>query len=269
MVKALIVAHYHPQGKVREDTLELLDKLNTFYEKIIFISTCLDSAQANRLPKNIEVLVRENYGYDFYSYRQGIMQLYSTYGVWSNLTELALMNTSFLCVKSNVLMEQFFAKDVGANVCLGLTKSTAIDEHVQSYLLRFGSDILGDKRFLDWWDRMVPLSDRQQVINQYEIGLSQQLSSFGHRLEATYHHWNFIPDALRKKFLYCDEQMLYQINLKFGALHYHWNNLFNQYGVIKIEVLKSNPEKVNLKPLNIAINNSQTLLKYVTEGLSN
>jgi len=45
MIKAIIIAHYHSQGLVRDDTLELLQQLNKYFQKIIFVSTHLQEAE--------------------------------------------------------------------------------------------------------------------------------------------------------------------------------------------------------------------------------
>ena len=54
MTKALIIAHYHRLGIVREDTIDLIKTLNSHFEKIIFVSTNLIESEKAKFPKNIE-----------------------------------------------------------------------------------------------------------------------------------------------------------------------------------------------------------------------
>jgi hypothetical protein len=116
---------------------------------------------------------------------------------------------------------------------------------------------------------MLPIDDRQQVIYHYEIGPSKFLSDVGYPLKSVYQHQELILEALRRKFLFSDEALLHQINLRYGALHYHCRQLYEQFGIIKLEVIKSNPEKVNLSWLNKEILNNATTLNFVKGGLLN
>jgi Rhamnan synthesis protein F len=70
----------------------------------------------------------------------------------------------------------------------GLTACERVAPHLQGNLLVFRPWVVASSAFREYWKRMVPISDRSQVIRRYEVGLSQCLEAAGFR-SASY----FVP----------------------------------------------------------------------------
>ena len=67
----LIFAHFHSRGLIRNDILKFLIEGNSFFKKIIFVSTNLKIGERKKFPKSVKIITRKNIGYDFYSYKWG------------------------------------------------------------------------------------------------------------------------------------------------------------------------------------------------------
>lgn len=244
MIKALIIAHYHVKGLVRDDTLELLQQLDKQFQKIIFVSTNLQESEKAKLPKSVDIFVRENIGYDFYSYRLGLLTLKENIGLWKNLEFVVIMNTSFVCFNTSKLIEHYFETlDQNHFEAIGLIKSKLIKPHLQSYLFSLSPKVLHNLRFCDWWESMTPISDRAEVIMQLEIGFSQMLRQENISLKGIYERPLFtkVISALQAgpfKLLKILKIRSYKKirNIMFADFY----EIYEQFGIVKIELLQKN-----------------------------
>jgi rhamnosyltransferase len=244
---ALIVAHFHREGLLRSDTIEALHWLQGCFDKIFLVSTNLQEGERLKLPDSVELIVRENIGYDFYSYREGILRLQAASGPW----EITLMNTSFVITDPAKFTAEVIWNGVQALDfdCLGLTKSLEINEHVQSFLVSFSTTLTSDPRFTAWWRDMVPLNERYRVVVAYEIGLSAAVTQWGYQLHG-----------------------LYQLEGRYRGLnpsHYNYMQLLQKYGILKIQVFKANPCGVDLEPLMTQASTDPALVQILLEGCEN
>ena len=245
--KVLIFAHYHQAGILREDSQKLLQDLKPIFDKIIFVSAHIKLSELSKIPSGIECLTRTNEGYDFYSYKLGIEKIRNSK---INYSQLTLMNSSFLCIDSQKLINFYFNRLTKKSGICGLTKSYEGCEHIQSYLMTFQKNILENPTFQNWWKEMAPLNIRQEVIDKYEMGLSKLISVNGENLRGIY----------TAPFNHSRIQ---------NPTHAHYLDLMNKTGVLKIEVFKINPNNLNLKPLNLLIREDAKILRYIKEGLEN
>lgn len=245
--KVLVFAHFHPLGILRKDTEILLCDLTSVFDKIIFVSTNINADELVKIPRSVEAIVRENNGYDFYSYKIGIEKIFNSNIKYSQLT---LMNSSFLCVDTNKLINFYFSQLSKKFIFCGLTKSYEGFEHIQSYFMTFQKSLLENPAFQNWWRSMTPLNVRQDVVEKYEKGLSAFISSIGIDLNSVYHP-------------------LLECSFIANPTHAHYFDLMEKSGVLKIEVFKSNPFKLNLQPLNQLIREDEKILGYIRGGLEN
>jgi len=248
--KILVVAHFHQAGLLRLDTIDLLQCLASLYDQIILISTNLKEIELNKISPEIEVKIRENTGYDFYSYREGINKILEKISP-NEISHLTLMNTSFVCLDVEKFKENYFEfcfRNTGIDA-IGLTESTEIKHHIQSYLMTFNENIMQNPKFIEWWDNMSPIDERQQVIEQYEIGFSMLLGKLGFKIGA----------------LMCTDPRSGILN----PTHGRFQEMLDIFGIIKIEVFKRNPHKLNLSAINQMIRNDERALVTIKEGLNN
>lgn len=245
--KALIIAHFNILGALRSDTVESLSYFHNIYNRIILVSTCLSAEDKSKIPDYVEIITRENYGYDFYSYRQGILKLKDEDINW----QVTLMNTSFIIVDPEKLCDSYLKPitKVVSSEFIGLTHSVEIKEHLQSYLLTFSATLLRDGRFFNWWENMVPLNDKDEIITEYEIGISQHVRELGYELSA----------ALKGP---VSGSYPNTSHIKFGEL-------LNKYGIIKITLIRDNPYNLDLGIIYSRMQSDNKFNNMILEGLLN
>jgi lipopolysaccharide biosynthesis protein len=264
--RALVLAHYHTRGLLRSDTLALLKAGLERCTRVILISTKLQNAQLTRLPQGIEVHVRNNTGYDFYSYRHGILQVLNGEGAHGLPDEICLMNSSFVCLDAAGFLDRLF-RSAGDQVdCYGLVRSLEVADHIQSYVIVLSRHVLLDPAVLDWWTRMVPIDERIVVIREYEIGLSQLLLRLGYQLKPAYDHRACITaDVARLGREHAVD--VTTLNVHLNPSHFHWLNLLREFSTLKIEVYRNNPFRLDLQPLMQLARDELSVRQLLEEGL--
>jgi rhamnosyltransferase len=222
--KVLVIAHYDVEGGLRSDTLNAILAARKFFDEVILVSTNLSDSSIRRLPAFVQWRRRANIGYDFYSYREGIVLASHKFCMDAEVSNLTIMNSSFVILDPNVFfktMQQHW--EAGSFDCFGVTKSFQINEHLQSYFVTFSHNILSQKKFMDWWLNMEPISDKARVIQEYEIGLSSFVAQMGYKLSAA-----IVGD------------------LDDNPSHSRFLELLENYSIIKVELFCHNPLRINL-----------------------
>lgn len=245
--KGLVVAHYHSKGRFRTDTLAALEALVALFDRVIVVSTHLQASEVKKAPSGVEVHIRDNVGYDFYSYRLGLLKLREELAG----AQVTLMNTSFLIADTSKFiascMNWMMAPEEGE--CRGLVRSDERALHLQSYLLSFPSSLVARQDFCDWWRAMSPLNIRQEVIDQYEMGLSGLITRLGYALRP------LVKDAGPGEF-------------KNTSL-WRYLDLLRDFGILKIETIKANPFGHDLSPLMKLAESNESFRTLLLEGLEN
>jgi lipopolysaccharide biosynthesis protein len=269
--RALVLAHYHSRGALRSDTLELLAAAGEFFPKILLISTALERAEVSKVPREVEVQVRPNIGYDFYSYRQGLLQLLNQPDAGARLDEICLMNSSFVCLDGRRFLQRLLRDEQQLSECFGLVKSWQFAEHVQSYVLILKRPVFSDARVVRWWTNMVPLSQRDLVIVNYEIGFSRLLVQLGYRLSAAYDHRTALSEAVKR--LGSESAQEAELNAMLNAMlnpsHFHWLELLREFATLKIEVFRRNPCALDLRHLTLLAQADARVREVLAEGMQN
>jgi hypothetical protein len=105
---------------------------------------------------------------------------------------------------------------------------------------------------------MVQIDDREIVKEKYEIGLSQFLLKRGFQIKC----WI----DLQQKNPYLEKT---NVNTPFNPSQHGWFELWQELGIIKIELLKTNPFNLDLSNLIESASNNATLKSYLVEALKN
>ena len=247
--RAVVIAHHHPRGVIAEGLGRLVKRALRFAARVVFVSTSLVADDAIELPSDVEVIRRENVGYDFYSYKTGIAAL----GDVSAYRGLVLLNSSFACLDADRLFGNFLARARPGVDLLGLTASREMAPHLQSYLVSFeGERVLSSEAFRRWWAAMTPVSERERVIAQYEIGMSRHFHQQGFTLDAAFHPtprqrelalWRW------QKFRERNPQVRDRSADELNPTHFLWDVLLDEFGVVKLELLQRNPYGLDLGKL--------------------
>jgi rhamnan synthesis protein F len=173
--RLVVLACFDPDGEVAPHVRRHIEAWQGECRRLIVVTTSRLTAEARSwLRANAELVERENYGYDFSSYRSGL----STAGDLSGYDEVVVCNDTF--VGPLRPYSRIFAEMAGVPVDFwGITLSGRIEPHVQSFFVVFRRWVVGSKAFVDFWRHLAPVSDRRQVIRRYEVGLSSRLVAAG------------------------------------------------------------------------------------------
>lgn len=253
---ACVLAHYRSDGLLGTSTRGLLEYLVRHVEHVVLVSTNLTEEQVRSVPADADVIVRENVGYDFYSYKVGLEAL----GDLEAYDYVCIMNDSFVCLDPGKLMTGVLSRLDGTADVLGLTYSREIASHLQSYLLVFSRKALLSEPVRDWWASMVPISDRKTVVVQYEVGLSSFLLAQGYSLGCA-----FRPSPLQQLRALChairlglykpeipsDAKLTLDLQLSehLNPTHFAWEELLEQFAIVKRDLFENNPYRLDLHDL--------------------
>lgn len=181
--RAAVFAHYDREGIVDDYVLFYLSSLRRLCDFIVFVSTAdLSPGELGKAGNLADVAIkRENAGYDFFSYKVGLYELKKR-GL-ENYFEIILCNDS-VYGPLYPIEEMFASMEKSDADFWGVTDSREIAHHIQSYFIVFRRPVFLSGLFSGFWAAMAPISDRIEVVRQYEAGLSQLLEANGFRPSA-------------------------------------------------------------------------------------
>lgn len=237
---AIIIAHHHPTGILRSDTIELLERVSLTFKKVLLISTFLKKDQLSFIPNNVEILIRENYGYDFFSYRIGILAL-----LGNGYDHIYVTNTSFVCVDIFQFESSVLNASVDSSV-FGISQSNQIADHMQSYFFAFPAVVYNRHDFISWWLHLVPLNIREEVILTYELGFSKFLKSKNIGMTSIQHANEYGADPT----------------------HITWKEIYEKTGIIKNSLIKNNPYNVDISHL-YTLSSNPKIANLLNQALAN
>jgi len=270
---AFVIAHFHPNGKVDLSLQGLIKHFSTLTREIILVSTNINDDSKKSLTPYCKIIERENYGYDFWSYKVGIDAINNRY----RLDRLVLFNNSFICLDPIKLAKNAFS-EVKYNALRGITISEEKSKHIQSYWLSVeGNDLLNSVTFNDFWNSMIPITNREKVIEKYEIGLSTKFLESGIELHSIFQPTNeenliAICRAIAHGKIQTGEiDASFRINTNCGRAlnptHYLWDKVFKLTGIIKLELIKTNPARQDIDLLISSLTEHELMI--VQDSLSN
>lgn len=180
---AVVIAHYDVDGRVALDIIELIHALKKWTNFITFVSTNICKDDASKVSKMCELVVRENIGFDFSSYKVGIDLIKNK----EKLDSILIINSSVIYFNPKKLLDEYFLRSSSDPALFGLTESLENGKHVQSFWVEFCSNqLINSAAFGIWWDNVQSLSSQTDVILKYEIGMSRYFENIGVKLDAIY-----------------------------------------------------------------------------------
>lgn len=253
---AIVIAHYHPTGKVADHLLNLIEIFSKTTKNIVFASTNINESCESNVNKNCELLKVENIGYDFWSYKNGI-DFISKKNL--NLDKLIIINSSILNLQPQKLADAILKEDGFIGIkALTISEEHAI--HAQSFCLSFeGNEFIKSNDFKEWWGNLTPIANRQEVIDKYEIGMSQFFLKKGYKIKQLFNATDHdkliaLSRAISTKYFNIelntkDSQVILDLNWTkhLNPTHFYWDILIDQFGFIKIELVKNNSTNQNLQ----------------------
>lgn len=237
--KIALFAHWDPDGIVDEYVLHYLRVLYDLGFAVIMISTAenLDQNSIDSAKKYVyQIIHRENTGLDFASWKLAIM-------LFPEVLErdnLLLTNDSIygpfydLSTTFDFLFEQ-------KSGLWGLNNSLEKNcNHIQSFFLWMTPEVMSHKVFNSFLNRISILEDKEEIIVNYEVGLSKKLSHAGIEIQPLF-PFDRISSFCQSK----GEDFQYQDWVERGAFNttiFSWDVLLEEYEYpfIKTEVFKVN-----------------------------
>jgi hypothetical protein len=242
--KIIVLAHYDAAGILSKDWLTLLKLLGSqSFADVVLVSTGLNPAPYRDVLGAIRVVVRENVGYDFYSWRQGMLDV-----PLGDYREAILINSSFFIPDADKFYAVLKEPMPASAQVRGLTVSWQVAFHAQSYFLQFSNEVLRSATFLQFWREMQPISQRDNVVVQYEIGLSQQLLR-DFRIEPIFQIGPYEKYLLLRRGLKNADwvnsatldQGYEQFKNAFNPSLMLWDALLHRHGILKKQFVLQNP----------------------------
>jgi hypothetical protein len=260
-----ILAHFDTYGDIRDDLVAFANACLRDSIRLILVSTNLSARSREKIPAGVEVITRANFGYDFYSYKYGIAALLnvtadqlSDDSSWDwdqdafqgRIDKLTLLNSSFYIGSPEKITAAIRSKQ--ETDLQGLTFSKEISPHIQSFFISFNERTLRSETFRSWWQKMTPISERQAVIDAYEIGMTSWFMNAGHSAGAMYQP--SMLDTLRSAFSNRPKRKFFNRRIfkekdKLNPTMYFWPGLWRKFSIVKIELIERNPLQFDLRPL--------------------
>ena len=194
-----IFAHYDRNHRLSPADMHFLEHLRPLVQDILMVSNSPVPEQflpaLRRL--NIKLIIRDNSGFDFGAWRDGINSIgYERIGEYD---ELVLANNSCYAHLFQ-LTEMFAAMDErecdfwgvsdfpemrdSARPEAKLMKDGIIPYHLQSYFTVFRKNVLNSEAFRDFWHNVKDLDQLIDVVVNYETGMSRKLMLAGFKPDA-------------------------------------------------------------------------------------
>lgn len=257
--KIAVFVHWDSTGHIHRYVQYHLQSLRDAGYEIVFVSNSpiLDDASIATLKPLVgRIIWRHNIGYDFGAYKDAIGSL----GDLGKLHSLIIANDSTYGPFSS-LSDVIARADVGGADVYAITDSWELRYHLQSYFMLFHAEALGSNAFVEFWQNLAYVNNKQYVVRVYEVGLTKLLLDSRLRLKALFPYddlarlmvdqLNLVDTASEAfKRLPKGEQQMYfvlQDALSSGApmngSHFFWDKLLldMRCPFIKRELLAVNP----------------------------
>lgn len=218
-MKIAIFAHYDKYNQVQEYVKYYLCQLSTVCDEIICVTTSALSIDDIKQLKQYcsDVILRENVGHDFYSYKIGLASIQDL----RRVDKLILCNDS--CFGPLFELQNIYAKLINSSGDFwGISANSRPRLHLQSYFLIFSHQVVNSVAFNDFWQELEIISDKDSIVNNYEVGLSQCLLSAGFKSSS----WLPINDYKIKSLpLLCRKWQIFIGERNNANSRYSWKNL--------------------------------------------
>ncbi len=255
-MRLIIYAHFARRGVVSPYVFDALARYRPYATRLTLVAASAPSAHEKRRLAGVcdDVVVRENVGYDFASWRDGL----SAVGDLAPYDEIIFANDSVIgpFEDPGPVLARLTAHS--AAIC-GVTLNWQFGRHAQSYFLRYRRDVVESSAFDEFWSSIAPMPDKMATVLAYEVGLTSFMESRGHRVDALFTPPPHNPFSNRMRLFWrsADVREPMRTALAFrhlaretqtNPLHHLWEDVLdNGLPFIKKELLRDNPLYTNTK----------------------
>jgi hypothetical protein len=189
--RVAIFIHFDGAGMVGPHVLHYVTALRDAGLSVVFVtnSGMLRPAAMEALQAICAgVIIRRNIGYDFGAMREGLDYL----GLPRADTELVVLANDSIYGPLKPLDDLLAKFDFAQADLWGPTESWQSRYHIQSYFFAVGRTVLEHPAWHEFWNDVRPVKSKTWVVNNYELGLSQQLARAGLRLKSVWKYEELI-----------------------------------------------------------------------------
>ncbi|MFT4230674.1 MAG: rhamnan synthesis F family protein [Microbacterium sp.] len=171
----VVMAHFDVARTLRPHTLSALTNYADAADRVVVVSAAgVREQDLDLLPPRVELVVRSNYGYDFFSYKWGL----DVVGDYAAYDRILLVNDTFIgpLVPAATILS---SGQASAYDLMGATWSHNHGGHAQSFFVTVTGAVARSNAFQRFWRDMVPVSERKSVIMKYEVGMTAAVTDVG------------------------------------------------------------------------------------------
>ena len=190
MKRLLLYVHYNKYDELSGHVLYQLEQLRPLFSKLIVISNSQLTESAILTLKELgidEVIQRENLGFDFAAWRDGMIHV--GFERLADFDSVTLMNdTCFgpLWDMSDLVEDFEQRQSVDFWGMTNFRKTKYFEEHLQSYFISFKNHVVASEVFQKFWTSIKTFTDVQDVIDNYETRVTSVLTEAGYRYDAVF-----------------------------------------------------------------------------------
>ena len=238
-----IFSHFDAENKIEEDVIYYLKALSKFMD-IIFVSTAEGLSKDALKPIETycrDTIIKKNIGYDFGAWKTGLDYLGTEI---DDYEQLLLCNDSVYGPLFD--LETIFEKMKNYNLW-AMTDNHEIEYHLQSYFMVYSKKAFSHNIFQTFWKDLKIYHNKQMLIENNEIGFSQDMISSGLSYSSYY-------VAKDKNYV--------------NVLQYHWEDLLSnhRFPFLKKELIKRNPLDLDITHWSDVV---QSVSAYDTQLITN
>lgn len=192
MKRLAIYMFYDAAGVVDEYVIYKLKKLREHVEMIVVVANGVVTPEGRaQLSLVADVVhVRENYGFDVWAYRDGLVNVIG----WEKLTrfdEVLLLNYTFYApiFPFKEMFDRMSTHDVDfwgitgfrGPVPNGLTGEGTLPFHIQSHFIAVRRRLFCSRQFRNYWEEMPAITSYIDSILKHEVRFTEYFSDMGYR----------------------------------------------------------------------------------------
>lgn len=194
--RAIVFAGYSYDGTIFSDVYPYLEELRKYADYIVAVydNSNLNNDEAKKLVDNYvdTLIIKRHEEYDFGSYKRGYLYLKEK-EVLNSVDKLILCNDSVIFQGRS--LEPFFKREEKKDFYgftaykRGIQYNTpqkGIPPHIQSYFLSISKEIYSQDWFHNFIMSVKKEPDKQDVIVNYELGISKLINEHGYPLTSFY-----------------------------------------------------------------------------------
>lgn len=180
MHRAVVFAHYDKYNSIQEYVLYYLKELRKVADTIIFVSDSnLPESEISKVQPLVKLDIATPHGeYDFGSYKRGFSH------IPDDTDELIFANDS--CLGPLYSLDKVFdeMQDKQCDFWGMNSHCIDVDFHIQSFFMVFKKEVFRSDLFKNFISSIEKQKHKDDIILNYEIGLSQLLLKNGYRVAA-------------------------------------------------------------------------------------